>query len=140
MLAIGIAYAVYALSLLIQPARWSRTPAYHLILAVMPAPWWGLCFAVASAGLIIAVAAFRRRWLTVAALTAAGVITLAWAFAFIVRWATSGSTTPETWVSWSINAYLLTRAGVLLDYHPGPGPGPGPGPRPSRRGAGDGSA
>lgn len=116
MITIGTGYMVYALSLLLQPARWSRTPAYHNLLAVMPAPGWGACFAGVSAALFAAVAAYGRRWLSVAALTAAGIITLAWTLAFVVRWATSDSTTPETWVSWAINAYLLARSAILLDY------------------------
>ena len=116
MLVIGTGYGVYALSLLFQPTRWSRTPAYHNLLAIMPAPAWGLCFALTSAALFAAVAVYRMRWLSVAALTAAGVITLAWTLAFLVRWATNDSTTPETWVSWAVNAYMLGRAAVLLDY------------------------
>jgi len=116
MTVIGTGYGIYALSLLLQGARWSRTPAYSNLLAIMPAPAWGLCFACVSAALLAAVAAYRMRWLSVAALTAAGIITLAWTLAFIVRWATNDSTTPETWVSWAFNAYLLARAAVLLDY------------------------
>ena len=116
MIVIGAGYCVYALSLLLQPARWNRTPAYHNLLAIMPAPAWGLCFALTSAALLAAVAVYRMRWLSVAALTAAGVITAAWTLAFVVRWATNGSTTPETWVSWAVNAYVLGRAAILLDY------------------------
>lgn len=131
MLVIGAGYAVYALSLLLQGARWSRTPAYHNLLAVMPAPGWGTCFAVVSAALLAAVGRQQDRALSVAALTAAGVITAAWTLAFLVRWATSDSTTPETWVSWAVNAYLLARSAVLLDYREVLIPG--------RRGNGDGA-
>ncbi len=116
MIVIGLGYGIYALSLLFQPLRWSRTPAYHNLLALMPATAWGLCFAGVSAALFAAVAAYSMRWLSVAALTGAGIITLAWTFAFVVRWATNDSTTPETWVSWAVNAYVLGRAAVLLDY------------------------
>lgn len=116
MLTIGTGYGIYALSLLLQGARWSRTPAYSNLLAVMPATAWGACFALVSAALFAAVAAYSLRWLSVAALTAAGIITLAWTFAFVVRWATNDSTTPETWVSWAVNAYVLARAAILLDY------------------------
>ena len=116
MLVVGCGYGIYALSLLLQPLRWSRTPAYHVLLAIMPAAGWGICFGAVSASLLAAVFLFRLRWLSVAALTAAGVITLAWALAFVVRWLTNGSTTPETWVSWAFNAYLLGRAAILLDY------------------------
>lgn len=116
MLVIGAGYGIYALSLLLQPERWSRTPAYRNLLVILPASGWGLCFAGVSAALFAAVAAYRMRWLSVTALTAAAIITLAWTFAFIVRWATNSSTTPETWVSWAVNAYLLVRAAILLDY------------------------
>ena len=116
MLVIGSGYGVYALSLVFQGTRWSRTPAYRNLLAIMPAWGWGACFAVASAALLAAVAAHGSRRLSVAAITAAAVITVPWTLAFIVRWATNSSTTPETWVSWAINAYLLARAAVLLDY------------------------
>jgi hypothetical protein len=126
MLVIGTAYAVYALSLLFQPARWSKTPAYHNLLAIMPAPAWGIVFAVIAAAMAGAVAFPRRRWLAVIALTAALAITLPWTGAFVVRWATSDSTTPETWVSWAVNAFLIIRAAVLLEEKPG-GEGPGDG-------------
>lgn len=116
MLVIGAGYAVYALSLLFQPARWSRTPAYRNLLAILPADGWGIGFAAVSALLFAAVAWYGRRWLSVTALTLAGVITLAWTLAFLVRWLTSDSTTPETWVSWAVNAYLLARSAALLDY------------------------
>lgn len=116
MLVVGSGYAIYALSLLLQPLRWSRTPAYHDLLVIMPAAGWGAFFGAVSAALLAAVFLYRLRWLSVTALTAAGVITLAWSLAFLVRWATNNSTTPETWVSWAFNAYLLGRAAILLDY------------------------
>ena len=116
MLVVAAGYAIYALSLLFQGVRWSRTPAYRNLLAIMPAPGWGMAFAVVSALLFAAVARYSQRWLSVTALTAAGIITVGWALAFVVRWWTNGSTTPETWVSWAFNCYLLARAGALLDY------------------------
>lgn len=125
MLVVGAGYAIYALSLIFQGIRWTRTPAYHNLLAVMPAAGWGGCFAVVAAAQFAAVALYSRRWLSVTALTAAGVITVGWTLAFLVRWATSDSTTPETWVSWAVNCYLLARAAVLLDYREVLVPSPG---------------
>lgn len=116
MLVLGTGYAIYALSLLLQGVRWYRTPAYHNLLAVMPASGWGICFAVVSVTLLAAVYWHGKRWLPVTALTLAATITVPWTLAFVVRWATSDSTTPETWVSWATNAYLITRAAILLDY------------------------
>lgn len=116
MLVVGTGYGIYSLSLMLQGIRWSRTPAYRNLLAIMPAAGWGIAFGVVSALLFAAVAVYGRRLLSVAALTAAGVITAGWALAFVVRWITNGSTTPETWVSWAFNCYLLARAAILLDY------------------------
>lgn len=112
---IGGAYAIYALSLIFQSARWSRTPAYHNLLIIAPAQAWGAAFAVSSA--LLFAGAHWRSWRPLPRVTlgAAMVITAVWTTAFVVRWATSGATTPETWVSWAINMYLLLRAWVLLN-------------------------
>lgn len=131
MLVLACGYGIYALSLLLQGVRWSRTPAYRNLLAVMPASAWGICFAVVSAALFSGVRWHGARWPSVAALTAAAAITVPWTLAFVVRWATSDSTTPETWVSWATNAYLIARAAILLDYREVLVPS-------RRRGAGDG--
>ena len=56
-----------------------------------------------------------RRWVSILAITAAGMVTVGWGAAFMVRWLTSTSTTPETWVSWAVFGYLLVRAAALLD-------------------------
>lgn len=116
MLVIGTGYGIYALSLLLQGDRWSRTPAYHNLLAIMPAWGWGAAFGAVAALLLAALGFYGNRALSVAALTAAAAITVPWTLAFLVRWLTNNSTTPETWVSWAVNAYLLARSAVLLDY------------------------
>jgi hypothetical protein len=110
MAVIAAAYAVFAVSLLVQPRRWALTPAYHDLLEIMPQNAWGVCFAVAAG--LLAAAAIRHgvRWLSVVALSAGLAITTTWCAAFVVRWLTSSSTTPETWVSWAVFDFLLMRA------------------------------
>ena len=49
MLVIAVAYGVFAVSLLFEPARWGRTPAYHNLLVIMPQAAWGVIFAVVAA-------------------------------------------------------------------------------------------
>lgn len=106
MLVIAAAYAVFALSLLCQQARWALTPAYGNLLAIMPQQAWGAQFA--GVAVILAVAALRPgRWLSVIALSLGLAITTTWLAAFVIRWLTSTSTTPETWVSWAVFEYLL---------------------------------
>lgn len=114
MLVIGAAYSIFAVSLLLQSARWGLTPAYHDLLGILPQQSWGVGFAVISALLLTAVALYGRRWLSVLALSAGIAITTFWCTGFIVRWLTSPNTTPETWVSWAVFDYLLLRALTLL--------------------------
>jgi hypothetical protein len=116
MCVIAVAYAIFALSLLLQPSRWAATPAYRNLLAIMPQYGWGAVFAALAVLLAAAVWWFGRQWLSVLALTAAFMVTTAWGGAFIVRWLTSANTTPETWVSWLVFDFLLLRAAALLDY------------------------
>lgn len=119
MLVIAVAYAVFAVSLLLQPSRWGLTPAYHDLLAIMPQGAWGVLFAAVSA--FLGAAAWPRppRWLPVAALSAGLAVTTCWCAAFVIRWATSPNTTPETWVSWALFDYVLLRALALLDREEG---------------------
>lgn len=116
MAVIGVSYAVFALSLLFQPARWGATPAYRNLLEILPQQAWGGCFAVTSILLGAAMWQYRHRWLSGVALSCALAITTTWFAAFMIRWLTSASTTPETWVSWAVFDFLLFRALMLLGY------------------------
>lgn len=116
MLAIAVSYAIFALSLLLQPQRWGSTPAYHNLLIIAPQRSWGIVFAVTASLLGIACMKLKKRWLAIIALSVALAVTTTWDAAFVVRWLTSPNTTPETWVSWAVFDYLLLRALMLLGY------------------------
>lgn len=110
------AYGIFGLSLTFQSHRWETTPAYHVLLEVFRAPAWGGLFLASSAGMGLAAWQFRhRRWLVAAALTLAFTLTAGWMMAFVVRYLTSPNTTPETWVSWAVFAYLLLIAAASAD-------------------------
>jgi hypothetical protein len=110
------AYSIFGLSLLAQPRRWQSTPAYHVLLEVLPAPAWGALFAATSVAMGLAAWQFdRRRWLVITALTPAIALTAGWMLAFIARYLSSPDTTPETWVSWAVFGFLLLRAAAGLD-------------------------
>lgn len=115
MLVMGVTYAIYSLSLIFQGARWHRTPAYHNLLIIMPTGTWGAIFG--GIALLLLVTAYRPRpaWLAYTAILLAFMLTTCWDIAFLVRWVTSSSTTPETWTSWAVFNYVLLRAGVLID-------------------------
>lgn len=110
------AYSIFGVSLLAQPHRWQATPAYRVLLEILPPPAWGALFL--AAGLAMGVAAWQfeaRRWLVITALTPAIALTAGWMLAFLVRYLTSSDTTPETWVSWAVFLLLLLRAAAGLD-------------------------
>jgi hypothetical protein len=118
------AYAIFGLSLLLQGHRWHSTPAYHVLLQVFPAPVWGTLFLLSGVTMGLAVRWFSRRWAVVASLVLAFALTGGWMLSFIVRYLTSPSTTPETFVSWAVFAFLLLKVAASIDRGPSlPPPG-----------------
>lgn len=115
MTVMGVVYGIFAFSLWFQGSRWGSTPAYHNLLEIMRQPEWGTVFGISSALLLTAAWQYRRRWLSIIALTLAFAITTGWGGDFIVRWLTSANTTPETWCSWGVFDYMLLRAASKLD-------------------------
>lgn len=109
------AYAIFGLSLLLQGHRWHSTPAYHVLLQVFPAPAWGALFLLSGVTMGLAARWFSRRWAVIASLVLAFALTGGWMLSFVVRYLTSPSTTPETWVSWAIFAFLLLKVAGSID-------------------------
>lgn len=116
------AFMIFGLSMIFQAHRWASTPAYHVLLQIFRGPQWGILFLIAGAGLGTAALQSGRRWMAVASLTFAFCLTTGWMLAFVVRYLTSGSTTPETWVSWAVFDYLLLRAAASMDWPVPPPP------------------
>jgi hypothetical protein len=114
MLVMGITYLIYSASLLWQGVRWHRTPAYHNLLLIMPTGTWGFFFGASAVLLLVSAYQARPPWLAYTAILVAVMLTTCWDVAFVIRWVTSSSTTPETWTSWAVFDYLLLRAGVLV--------------------------
>ena len=113
------AYVIFGASMIWQSRRWGSTPAYHILLQIFSAPVWGLLFLAAGVALGLAALRWTRRWIVVSALTYAFTLTTGWMLAFIVRYATSPNTTPETWVSWAVFDYLLLRVAMFIDWPAG---------------------
>ena len=110
------AFAIFGLSLVFQARRWGATPAYHLLLQLFRAQVWGALFLASGVTMGAAFWQYRRRWLLISALTMAFALTNGWMLAFVSRYLTSPSTTPETWVSWAVFDYLLFRVSLSLDF------------------------
>lgn len=116
MFVIGVSYSIFAVSLIFQPSRWSSTPAYHNLLIIMPQQAWGAGFAVVAVMLGAALWKWQHRWVSTLALSLGLAISTTWDAAFVIRWLTSSSTTPETWVSWTVFDFLLLWALLFLPH------------------------
>lgn len=117
------AFTVFGLSLLFQPSRWGATPAYHVLLEIFRAQVWGVLFFASGTGMGLAAWQFTKRWAVITSLTAAFCLTTGWMMAFVVRYLTSPSTTPETWVSWAVFDFLLIGTAISIDRRPALPPG-----------------
>ena len=117
------AFLVFGLSLAFQSRRWASTPAYHVLLEIFPAPAWGGLFFLSGAALGAAAWQLgRRRWVIITALIPAFGLTTGWMLSFVVRYLTSPSTTPETWVSWALFDFLLVKVAIAMDPPDPPDP------------------
>jgi hypothetical protein len=113
---VGAVFTFFGYSLIWQTHRWLGTPAYVNILKILPGPAWGALYLVVGVALLVSVRLVRHnRWPMVFALIAAQVITAVWLINFVIRWATSSTTTPLTWGTYLIILGLLFRALMLVD-------------------------
>jgi hypothetical protein len=69
------AYAIFGLSLLLQGHRWHSTPAYHVLLLILPAQAWGALFLLSGITMGMSAWQFGRRWVVIASLTLAFTLT-----------------------------------------------------------------
>lgn len=118
---VAVLYLGFGASMLLQPLRWQRTPAYHNLFVVLPETVWGVIFCAVAVVMMLGVFRFpRNRGLRLMSLGMAVALTLAWLLAFLIRWLTSDATTPETWGSFAVNLALLIQASRVLDGDVGP--------------------
>lgn len=109
----SIVYLVFGASMIWQGERWLRTPAYHNLFKILPEQAWGTMYLIAGIALAIAFVRLRSDWIVVPAVTLGLMLSVSWMLAFIVRYATSGSTTPETFMSFAVFTVLLVRVLML---------------------------
>lgn len=105
----GLVYLLFGFSLLFQEHRWESTPAYQNLLAIAQSWVWGVLFLVAGTGMLSSIWLYSRRLFTYTALVYSGALTASWFLAFVYRYSSSVTTTPETWASWFVFGYLHVR-------------------------------
>jgi hypothetical protein len=118
----------FASGLIFQESRWSHTPAYANLLAIMPAAMWGLIHGVIGVILLASVFTPRVRLFAIAAHTLAFILLASWEAAFFVRWITDtgtpataiapehpSGTTVANVLAWLTYIALCLRSASLID-------------------------
>jgi hypothetical protein len=111
---IAIAYLGLGLDMLLQPDRFSKTPAYGTLTAVLDIRIWGACYLAAAVLLAIFASLVTNRQYGVLAHIASGTITLVWLLVFIIRWKSDPNTTAVNVVSWSVFLTIIIRSLTLV--------------------------
>jgi hypothetical protein len=106
---IATGYALLGLSLCLEPSKWDRTPAYAVLLDILPQQAWGLILLAIAAILGTAMWIFPGQLMSRTAHYIAIMFTGGWMLAFLVRWATDPkhATTPMNAVMWAMALGLL---------------------------------
>lgn len=104
---ISAAYMIFGLALWLQPGRWSRTPAYGILLDLFPQQVWGSIYIVVALVLALSVWVTNAHSVGIAAHAVAIALTTVWLTAFVVRWVTDSATTVVNPVNWSVLLAVL---------------------------------
>lgn len=104
--------AALGADLILQPARFSRTPSYANLIRITPAQTWGICYLAAAALLLSSICTSTHRDWSVAVHTLAGTLIAVWLGAFIFRWLSDPATTAVNVESWIVYLTLITRSAV----------------------------
>ncbi len=110
-----VVYAVYALGMWFQPARWSNTPSYGNLIKLADIHIWGVAYALVAVLLLAYLLLSDRLWYAILAHTAAIALTAAWEVAFFIRWRTDDGTTVVNVGTWGTSLALLVASALLID-------------------------
>lgn len=115
LLVLTYATASLGLGMVLQSSRWSNTPAYGILLEILPAQAWGAIH-LAVAGLMACSIWWHRSWgLGFAAHIVAMTLVFGWLIAFIIRWRSDDNTTNANMTSWSTYLVICVASLVLLN-------------------------
>lgn len=101
------AYSLLGFDLWAQPARWSNTPAYGVLLDILPQWIWGSILLVVAGLLGIATWLTEQRIISIIAHFVAIAFTAGWLIAFIARRVTDDGTTAMNPVTWAVLLAIL---------------------------------
>ncbi len=110
-----LAFALIGGGLLLQPARFERTPAYGNLIRIAHAQTWGVTY-LAVAALLVSWGIQRApRWWGIFVHTIAAMLTVGWLAAFVYRYFTDKSTTVVNVVSWTVYLILVVESLFAID-------------------------
>lgn len=109
-----LAYTLIGLGLVLQPDRFSRTPAYGNLIHVFTAVTWGALYLAVAAGLALWLAGVTPIWFGTSAHTIAVMLVGGWLAAFVVRYATDSATTIVNVASWTVFLILTVQSSVSV--------------------------
>lgn len=107
LMAVMAGYLLIGLALILQRDRFANTPAYANLITILTAPTWGCIYTFAALLMGVSIVLPKVRLLAIVAVTFAMALTVAWLFAFIVRYLTDDGTTVVNVVSWSVFLTIL---------------------------------
>lgn len=110
-----IVFAAVGATLLLQPGRYSNTPSYANLLAIMPAGTWGALYLGAAVLKLASVLRYSTRALVVVTHTVSVTLLAVWFVAFVVRYVTDDGTTIVNVTSWGAYLYLSVRSAFMTD-------------------------
>ncbi len=111
---ICVTYTLYSLGMILQPSRFSATPAYGNLTQVLDIEVWGIAYLLVAGLFAIYVAAVTQRMFGVIVHILGLIVTGYWLMAFIIRWLTDDATTVVNVASWLVLTLLLARSAALL--------------------------
>jgi hypothetical protein len=117
----GLAYAGYGLGMLIQPARFSATPAYGNLTQILDIRIWAAVHLVAAILFAAYVSLITGRLFGIVVHIYGLAVALAWWLAFVIRWLTDESTTVVNIVSWGMLLLIMSRSASLIPIVSRPG-------------------
>lgn len=111
---ICVAYTVYGLGMVLQPVRFTTTPAYGTLTQVLDIRWWGVLHLVVAALFGAYTVVVTGRLFGIITHIVGLIVTVVWFMAFIVRWLTDANTTVVNVASWLVLTLLIARSATLI--------------------------
>lgn len=114
---ICVAFLLYGLGMVLQPNRFTRTPAYGTLTAVLDIRWWGVIYLVSAVTFGVYTLLVTGRNFGIVTHILGLLVTSVWLAAFLIRWLTDWDTTVVNVGSWLVLTIIIARSATLIPPH-----------------------